>query len=301
MGRRTSVIGVLVRAHARSVRERKAHERHQVAQARRYEQARAAAARAEAAEQRAAAIAEARDANARARAEKEAERQRIREEKDAERQAHLSAAEDAEQKTLEVGDTIAELQGLLAFTLQVDDRIDFNSLRIKERPPELSLPMLRLPNYVPDSSIADPIQPPHIEVLIKSRVKPPSFLEKLFRSSRFEREVAAVREEHERLVQRHRVERAAVAERRSAHRAKFDQDCQRLRLEHENAVSRVTQQHQQALRAFEAKRAQRDAEINELEESYRRGDPDSVVLYNEMVLSRSDYPAGFPQQFRLAY
>jgi restriction system protein len=41
--------------------------------------------------------------------------------------------------------------------------------------------------------------------------------------------------------------------------------------------------------------------VNELEQAYFSGDPAAVVSYNNMVLERSDYPDGFPQEFRLAY
>lgn len=308
MGRRTSLIGVLVTAHARSVREHNARQRHLVAQARRHEQARASAARADAAEQRAleasvraAAAADARDAKARERAEKDAERQRLRDEKDAEREAHLAAQEDAEQLTLEATDAVAELQGLLAYTLAVDDRIDFDALRVHEPPPALTLPDWKLPVYVPDKSIVDPAKPASLENLLKAKVRPPSFLERLIRSSRFDRQTSEIAAQHQAAREKYQRDLATATQRRRDHRAQFDRECERMRTEHLDQVDKRKRVHEASLRAYEAKRQQRDAEVSALEESYRRGDVDSVVLYNEMVLSRSDYPAGFPQQFRVAY
>lgn len=54
-------------------------------------------------------------------------------------------------------------------------------------------------------------------------------------------------------------------------------------------------------RQFEAKQAQRNAEIDALEAAYRLGDPDAVVAYSTMVLDRSSYPDGFPQRFLVGY
>lgn len=302
MARRTSFISALATAHAKSVRD--AHAR-----ARRAEQARVASARAEAAELRAieariraTTAAEARDAKSRERAEKEEDRQRLRDEKEAERQAHLDAQEDAELKTIEAADAVAELQGILAATLAVDDRIEFDSLRVHDSAPTLARPSLSLPRYTPDASIVDPAKPIELTVLLATKVRPLGFFERLFRlTKRHEREMADVTQQHAASVERHQRELALAAKRRTEHRQQYDAECERLKSEHSTRVAEAEQQHQSALAAFEAKRQQRDAEVTELESSYRRGDVDSIVLYNEMVLSRSDYPAGFPQQFRLAY
>jgi restriction system protein len=53
--------------------------------------------------------------------------------------------------------------------------------------------------------------------------------------------------------------------------------------------------------AFELKRGQRNAEVTEFEDAYKSGDPEAILSYNNMVLERSEYPDGFPQEFRLAY
>jgi restriction system protein len=52
---------------------------------------------------------------------------------------------------------------------------------------------------------------------------------------------------------------------------------------------------------FEQKRAQRDAEVDDLERAYGAGDPEAIVQYNTLVLERSQYPEGCPQDFRIAY
>jgi len=308
MGRRSGLIGALVTAHARSVREHNARQRHQVAQARRHEQARAAAARAEAAEMRAveasiraSAAAEARDAKARERAQKDADRQRSRDEKEAERQLHLDAQQSAEERTLEVADAIAEIQGVLAHTLAVDDRIEFDSLRVHEPAPEFSAPILTLPTYRPDAAVVDPVKPPSLEALLKNKVRPATLFERVFRSSRVSRETEQVTAQHDAAMKKYEHDRVSVLQQRRAHKDEFDRKCERLRSEHSQSVETARREHELVLAAYNSKRQQRDAEVTALEESYRMGEADSVTLYTEMVLSRSDYPSGFPQQFRIAY
>ncbi|MBB5208364.1 restriction endonuclease [Chiayiivirga flava] len=308
MGRRTSLIGVLVTSHARAVREQKARERHRIAQARRHEQARAAAARALAAEHRAveashraAAAQDARLAKSRERAEKDAERARARDEKEAERQAHIDAQESAEERTLELQDQVSELQSVLSRTLNVDDRIDFDSLRIDEPPPSFLKPKLSLPAYVPDRDLVDPPKPASLEALTAAKVRPASFFERLFRSTRVARETAAVAKAHAEAMSDFEKASALVARRRREHRADYDRACASLTDEHLRRVEDAREAHDREVEAHTEKRRQRDAEVTALEQAYARGDVESVVLYNEMVLARSDYPAGFPDLRRAAY
>ena len=52
---------------------------------------------------------------------------------------------------------------------------------------------------------------------------------------------------------------------------------------------------------FLAEVRQRNAEVDEFEAEYKAGDPEAVVAYCSMVLERSEYPDGFPQDFQLRY
>lgn len=54
-------------------------------------------------------------------------------------------------------------------------------------------------------------------------------------------------------------------------------------------------------KTFEDDKKQRNAEVDELEHSYKEGEPRAVIAYNTMVLERSQYPEGFPQNFQVAY
>jgi restriction system protein len=44
-----------------------------------------------------------------------------------------------------------------------------------------------------------------------------------------------------------------------------------------------------------------NAQVDAFSEAFSRGDPEAIVEYYTLVLTRSAYPDGFPQQFRVAY
>jgi restriction system protein len=60
-------------------------------------------------------------------------------------------------------------------------------------------------------------------------------------------------------------------------------------------------EHDMKIAAFEAKKQQRNSEVDEFEAAYRSGDADSIVAYCSMVLERSAYPEGFPSTRSVAY
>lgn len=307
MARRTSFLSALAKAHARSVREHNANVRAHVAHERRLAQARAAAARADAAEiraeeqrQKAAEAAAARSVRAHEREIRQTEKAEARITKENEQRAHQSAAEDAERRTIELNDTVESLQGILSHTLGVDDRIDFASLRITDQVPAFAAPPLRIPAYVASDAKAPP-PPLPLMTRIDAEVRPMGFFERLFRSRRHAQDVERVTAAHAADVRAHEAAVVAYQTAVAAHRDNHARKVAQLRTEHEAAVARLATEHAAAVQAMEHKRAQRDAEVDELERSYGAGEPSSVELYNTMVLERSDYPAGFPQQFRIAY
>lgn len=204
--------------------------------------------------------------------------------------------------TIEVAETVEALQSLLAATLQVDDRIEFDSLRIHDSAPTLTLPKLTLPEYKPNASLKDPAPPGSLDELLNAQVKPMSFFERLFGlKSRYEKEVTKIRTAHLTAV---RAYDEAVAKNnavRAAHRAAYDTDMLERKRAHSAEVADVMERHRLAKESFASKRAQRDEEVSSLELAYKEGEVESIVLYNEMVLGNSDYPPGFPSQFRLAY
>ncbi len=200
---------------------------------------------------------------------KAALRERQMEEKERKAAYERSRQEDAEEQTDQLVARVDELRGLLMQTLGVDDTISFASLKVVE--PFRSPP-------VPGHLARAEREPVRGEFL--SRVKPKTFVERaLGMQKRFKADKKAAVMMFESAWQAFQT---AEAE-RLAGLSVFQESVRVARLAHERWVS------------------QRAAEVDEFEQSYRSADPGSVIAYNNMVLERSEYPDGFPQQFRLAY
>lgn len=188
------------------------------------------------------------------------------------KQQYLSdRAGHAAQLTAELDSQVAQLRGLLAHSLSANDIVSFDRLRVKEVYPPLNLP----------AEVARPRTPPGSLDSYLAAVKEPSWFGRLIPGWR-ERHEAALAEagrRHEDDLAAHRREEA----RRLAEKA---------RLEQEYVAARD-------VALDEARR--RNKEVAEFEADYRAGAAEAVETYNEMVLERSEYPEGFPQEFDLAY
>jgi restriction system protein len=188
------------------------------------------------------------------------------------KQAKEQHCYEQELKVFSLNQAIAELMGqlssILSATLDVDDRIDFDSLRISDEPPKLTA------RHQSD----DPIPQKHAYL---ERVIRPSRLA-LMRPSRrraYEDDLARASSEFKRDLAMWQARRAKDAADRAA---KED--------EHFRAVSQ-----------FEAHRAQRDDEVDAFALAYEAGERDAIEAYIYTVLERSSYPEGFPQQFSIAF
>ncbi len=198
------------------------------------------------------------------------------------RKAALSAAKDARERYVasrvrevedlneELRQRVDELNSVLTHTLSINDAIDFESLRIREafRP------------FEPPAHLLHRLIPPSREAEINS-VKRPSGLSRLVPGAggRYRRELAEAERRHSSALEVHEQAVAAQQAELAAHRERYDAEVQ----------------------AFQAKVQERDQQVDELQALYLAGDPDAVVAYNSMVLERSEYPEGFPQEFRVAY
>jgi len=187
-----------------------------------------------------------------------------------EKQRHLiERLEETEEKNLEITERLENLRSILDHTLSVDDTIKFESLRIKDKfkppPPPQKLAFSQLAPRKQD---------------FLSKVKAPGLFEKLFRiKKRYEQELAAAESRYE----------AAKLEYGKAEK------------EREVELTEFLAVQEKARQAFILNVQQRNADVDALASSYSVGEPNSVITYNTMVLERSIYPDGFPQEFRLAY
>jgi restriction system protein len=178
--------------------------------------------------------------------------------------------DEATDMTNEIAEKVKSLKEIIEHTLKVNDRINFDSLRIKDKFRRFSV----------DKDLAVSIPEPK-EVDFLSTVKSPGFASRLIpgSSDRYEKAIAIAKGKfHEALGEY--VQKEA---------------------DRKIAIEKANCEYQKEKNEFELKVKQRDVEVDELENNYKKGDPDAVCSYNTMVLERSEYPDGFPQEFKIAY
>lgn len=210
-------------------------------------------------------------------------RAQIREQKQLEkelRQQYLESRQhEADEMNLELNDVVNELGEILNKTLEMDDKIAFDTLRIHDDFPPLTISeQARTPMAQP--------QPESFQG--RSSAKKVGF---------FERLLYGENGKNDRVIEQARLD-AETAE--TAYQTALNQWRHYEKLRKAN-IEKVTKEHEEARRNFELKKVQRNADIDELETSYFAGDAEAVVTYNVMVLERSCYPDDFPQEFRVAY
>jgi len=191
-------------------------------------------------------------------------------EREAKRQHLEDQLEAADDRTAALAATVEELEAILSHTLEVDDRINFDSLRLSER----------YSAFNPPVELTRAGREPQRDSYT-SAIQPPGFFARLIPGS-------AARHQ-ERLRNAEDQFRAALASYRGSEQSR------------DAALHAAQLQYEAERAAAISKAAQRNAEVAEFEASYIRGDADSIVAYNTMVLERSEYPPDLPQTFRLAY
>lgn len=212
------------------------------------------------------------DRKRRERAAVKAERDRQRTMKQLKKEARIQYLEDraieADDMNEELQETIRELGEILPHTLEVDDTISFDSLRIKEK----------YKPFKPPAEVTSPLQPPNKDDFT---AKAPGFLEKLIPGA------------EKRYIQAQQSSDIRYQEEQKKYEA--SEEKRKVELE------KLQREYDEGKQSFLEKVKERDEEVNKLISEYNSGDSDAVVTYNTMVLERSSYPEDFPQVFRLAY
>ncbi len=199
----------------------------------------------------------------------QSERERKQLEKEAKQQYIAGRIEEIEEQNEANSSYILELSRILEHTLDIDDTIEFDALRVQDE----------FPPFTPPQELVMEIPCPNKQDFMK-RVKPMGFLENALRmKGRYQREIQAAETEYNNAVEAYD---ALMCEKKS----KLEQ----LKAEYES-------NHE----AFLRKVQQRDQEVCELETAYKSGEPSAIKTYTTMVLERSEYPEGFAKSFRLAY
>lgn len=196
--------------------------------------------------------------------------QQTRDDRAAEKQAKAQylagRQEEADDLNAETQDRIEELRGILAHTLIRDDRIDFDTLRLSQAFDSFVVPAELEPGQTPRAAV----------------VSAPSGLRKFIpgATKRYATEVVRAKNDHQQAL-------VAFTREETAKRSQLE----KLKEDYERRKS-----------SFLAGVQLRNEEVNEFQTFYLAQEPDAIIAYNEMVLTRSEYPAeGFPQRFKLAY
>jgi restriction system protein len=221
--------------------------------------------------------------------EKEAQRKRREEERARAAATKAAAKHQVEQANKEVAKMNAHLEQrvetlkhLLKATLEVDDHVDFETLKDSTDLPPFEPGSLDTPAPIPTYESPPPF----------TQAPRPGFFGRLRPSwkTRYEEKAGAAKSEHAEAVKTAEADHARALASREGIEAQRQKDLQLKRTEHEETVKvlqrEVAEQHQR---------------IEKFEESFRKGEPEAVCRYFDIVLQRSNYPTDFPQVARLAY
>jgi len=189
-------------------------------------------------------------------------------EREAKRQYLEDQTETAADRNAALDVTIEDLGGILAQTLNADDRIDFNSLRVSEK----------YPNFSPPPELTRATLPPELEQYT-SEIQPPGFLARLIpgaeerhqeklraASAQFESALANYRfSEEKRVAGLHEAQKEYEEKRLAAIEAekRRAQEEEQRRLAEIEAKAQAEREHEERIRAMEAleieQKARRDA------------------------------------------
>ncbi|WP_204018430.1 restriction endonuclease [Sphaerimonospora thailandensis] len=198
----------------------------------------------------------ARAAYARAQAAEEKERKRLYQES---RAADVAAMNEGLELRMQA------LATILQATLQVDDHIDFESLKRPATIPAWQHKHLEVPVPAPQWEQFAPAEP--------------TGMGKLFGKSKYQQALAAAQGQFQQAMAQHQTQERSRTQ----------------------ALAEARAAYEGMVNARKAEAARQHAEIDAFRNEYESGDPDAVVSYYDMVLQRSSYPEGFPQHFKIAF
>ena len=217
-----------------------------------------------------------------ARAQQRAQMAAVREAERAEKAyARAQALDEKERKRLYVESRTAaveamnaelqaqndELERLLRATLDVDDYLDFETLKAE---PEI-------PPFQP-GALAVSEAPPLIETFMPP---PLSGMAKL---------VPGAKAKHEQ----------AVETAKQAFEAATEAHAERER-QREDALAEAKRAHEADVEKIKERAAAQNQEVDEFRGRFDAGQPEAIVEYFSLVLDRSSYPEGFPRKYRMAF
>lgn len=199
-----------------------------------------------------------------ARAKREYERAKVSEEK--ERKRLYAESREAETNLLieELETLVARLESILSDTLDVDDFLDWDTLKEEPDIPPLQAGNLEIPLPAPELTL--PAEPAGVGKLFGGKAK-------------HEAGVAAARAQHEQALAQHSTQ---VQERMAA-------------------LAQAKSEYEAMVATLQQTAAEKNKEIDDFRADFEAGKPEAITTYFDLVLQASSYPEGFPQRTRIAY
>ncbi len=195
---------------------------------------------------------------------------RAQADKEAKQRYLESRMQETEELNHDLENRINELTTILENTLKVNDTISFDNLRIHDKFPKFELPseLQQEPTFTSREEYF-------------AKISKPSTLDKLIPG--WEKRYQSKLQEAERLFK------------------EYQQKVEVFSAERTKTITELQDKYNKEKQAFDLKVQQRNQEVDEYEKAYKSGDPSTIIAYCNMVLECSDYPGGFPQEFRIAY
>jgi restriction system protein len=201
---------------------------------------------------------------------RESARQQAQLLKEEKQQYLVSRQSETEEENLDLQNRNKDLEIILYIALATQNKILFSELQ-----PKIKFRQFRLP-----TDLETIIEEPSLEAF-RAKVPKLSGIRRMIpgATQKYEDELNRVEEEFEQAV-------IATTLRKE---------------QREQAIRKLTSEYELEKQQFAQDLEVRIKEVTDFEEAYFDGNPDAVVTYNSMVLERSEYPEGFPQEFRTAY
>lgn len=165
---------------------------------------------------------------------------------------------------------IDNLSHILEHTLTINDAISFSSL--------LVIP--NKPVFAPPKELSTPSTPPDHDDFVRD-IKKPSGLGGLLPSAKRAYEQALINAEQQFIDAQQRC---------SQLEAERLENLEKHKLDHERQIQKAVEAAKEA-----------NKPVIQFQQNYESGLPEAIIAYNAMVLERSEYPEGCPQEFRVAY
>jgi len=178
--------------------------------------------------------------------------------------------EDVDKLNKKLNGKIIELQSLLDQSIKLNDTEIFESLRIRDEFPPFNPPQyLTTPNPIPQKET------------FFSSCKPLGFWGRIIPGSKNRYKCKLLRAELE--------SKEAL------------QNYKKLESERNFKLQKLKEDYEKEKQAFYFKKERTNAEIDDFESYYQKGDHKAIIAYNSIILQRSPYPKEFPKRFQLTY